>query len=68
MTTKTNKIKIFSNSEIIGNNAFGRLQKRFSSTSIDMHTYKICMAMALEVIKEMESQNITTYDGSIDNN
>ena len=68
MKTKTTSIKIFSNSEIIGNNAFARLQNRFEGTSIDMQTYKICMAMAQEVIREMEKQNVTTYKGSIDDN
>lgn len=68
MNTKTTTIKAFSNTEIIGNNAFARLQDKFQGTSIDMATYKLCLAMANEVIKEMEKQGVTTYEGSIDDN
>ena len=66
MKTKTKTLSIKpENSVCIAMNVAETYFK--GQTSIEPHIYKLSIAIAIETIKEMEKQNLTIYQGHINN-
>jgi len=58
------------NEYCVSMNAIARVQDKFFNDNIKMSPSELnlCMSVAIETIREMESNNITSYEGRLNDN